>query len=146
MEEAGVPVFYTDQLKEIYFTILPGTPRTTLEGDYVGHGLTQYKGPRPRVRLSYTAESLPKALIHELGHHIDVLEDICSRADVVKEFEAHKKKTAELIEGGYEKRTVGEYVAGGFEMYYFGDRKWFKKHRRVLHDVISSCHRKYTGK
>lgn len=132
MEEADVPISYTNELEEIYFTKIPGGNH----GDYCSD----------RIRLAAdkkTREILGKVLVHELAHHVDDQEDICSDDRLMKE----KKKKAKYMSDTYAKRNVGEYFAVGFEVYYFGtdkEKRQMKKKNPYLHRTIEAIHKKYS--
>lgn len=130
MEELGVPASYTVGLSEIYFTRLPGT-----HGDYLDC----------RIRLSTdsrTLELIDKVFVHELGHHIDDMEDVTSSDDL-----KHEKKTrSKHMSDGYARKNVSEYFAVGFEIYYCGtieEKRKMKKKNPVLFRTISRLHRRF---
>ena len=133
MEELRVPFAYTDELDEIYFTILHRN-----HGDYLPS----------RVRLSCSRQSLDcleSTFVHELGHHIDNVEDISERDSIIEE----KRTSARYMSDTYARSGVGEYVAVGFEVYYVGTREQRRRMRGLnprLYNVISYVHRKYRGK
>ncbi len=131
MDELGVPFSYADELEEIYFTILPGK-----------HG--QYSPCE--IQLSVTRDSrlaLDRTLIHELGHHLDNVEDISERPSVIRE----KREGAKTMLDPYANTSVSEYVAVGFEVYYVGtrvERARMRRHNPKLYRIIADIHRKYS--
>lgn len=130
MDDASVPFGFTEGLREIYFTYLPSS-----RGDYeAGH-----------VRLSCDAGSkvLDTTLVHELGHHLDVIEGISTRLKVVQEYMMTRKLVAPA---GGTSDDCEEYVAIGFELFYFGKRGTktrLKKENPKLYNVIRYLHDKY---
>lgn len=134
MEEAGVPIRYSEEVKEIYFTHL----KDSTHGDY-NDGT---------IRLSCGHESRQiheKTLVHELAHHIDAIENISDREHIIVE----KRKKAGMLPDTYAKKNVGEYIAIGFEVYYFGSREERAKMRKRnprLWNVIRYLHRKYKSR
>lgn len=134
MEESNVPFSYTEELKEIYFTLLPGKTH----GDYING----------RIRLSCghaSSDIQPVTLVHELAHHIDELEDISGRESVAIE----KKNKANMLQDKYAQKNISEYVAIGFEVYYFGDKKAraeMKKNNPKLWNTIKNLHSKYRSR
>lgn len=130
MEELGVPAAYTVGLDEIYFTRLRGT-----HGDYLDC----------KIRLSTdqkTMELIDKVFIHELGHHVDDMEDVTSSDELQEE----KKKKSQHMPDGYARKNVSEYFAVGFEVYYCGsvkEKKGMKKKNPVLFRTISRLHRRF---
>lgn len=133
MTDARVPFAYSEGLREVYFTYLPNR-----RGDYEpGH-----------VRLSCDASGgvLDTTFAHELGHHLDEIEKLSTRRKVVEE---HETKTLEAPAGGSSRKDIEEYVAIGFELYYFGKRgikTRLKKENPKLYNVIHHLHRKYKNK
>lgn len=131
MEERNVPISYTEDLAEIYFTHL----KDKTYGDYADN----------KIRLSCcvsTTNELDRTLVHELGHHIDEREDISGRTSIIKE----KRTCSKFIDDRYADKNIGEYVAVGFEIYYFGTKEVkakFKKKNPKLFNVIRYLHRKY---
>lgn len=133
MERIGVPPAFTENLEVIEITILKG-----LLGDYLNG----------RLRLSSTAEArknLGKVFVHELGHHIDDEEEISEDEKIKQE----KKKAAKFMSDAYAKKSVGEYVAVGFEVYYYGtkeEKAKMKKKNPVLYRKIASIHEQFKSK
>lgn len=131
LEEANVPLSYTKGVHEIQFTLMPG-----LHGDY-------FDG---KIRLSCMNQSLPiiaQTFVHELAHHVDEVEDISSSDDLMKE----KKRKAKHIDDSYASKNIAEYIAVGFEVFYFGGEEERKKLRECnpkLYRTISRLHRKYS--
>ena len=134
MEELGVPIAYTEDLVEIYFTKLPG-------GD---HG--DYSSGRIRLAADKkTRDILDKVFVHELAHHLDDQEDVTSDDILCKE----KKLKAKHMPDAYAKKNVGEYLAVGFEVYYLGSKKEKTKMRKMnprLFKTIASLHRRFNRK
>jgi hypothetical protein len=134
LTDAGVPFAYSEGLQEVYFTYLPNR-----RGDYEpGH-----------VRLSCDASGgvLDTTFAHELGHHLDAIEKLSTRRRVVEEHET--TKTLEAPAGGSSMKNIEEYVAIGFELYYFGKRgtkSRLKRENPKLFNVIQHLHQKYKNK
>jgi len=132
MEEHDVPISYTKFLREIYFTRLPG-------GD---HG--DYHDDRVRLAADKkTALVLGKVFVHELAHHLDDHEDIVSDDHLFRE----KKKCAKHMSDAYAKKNVGEYLAVGFEVFYFGaavEKAKLRKMNPRLYKTIAALHRKFS--
>ena len=130
MEELHVPIAFTRELKEIYITVLPN-----VYGDYFSD----------KIRLSYSAEGrkiLGRTLIHELGHHIDVIEGISDEPNILKE----RKNKSRFIEDIDARRRDDEYVAVGFETFYLGtseEKAKMRRHNRQLFEAIARVHRRY---
>lgn len=136
IEEAGVPIAFTDNLKEIYFTILRDVDVDTfLQGDYK-HGI---------IRINTSIENRPdihRTFVHELGHHVDAEHDICHRPKVIVE----KPQRSRHMADPYARKSLGEYIACGFETYYFGSRPHRGNFRRLnpkLYNVIHYLHQKF---
>lgn len=134
MEEAGVPFTFTEGVKKIYFTHLPdGT-----HGDYNSGN----------IRLScghISRETYASTLVHELAHHLDEEEDISGRESIIVE----KRKKARFMTDKYARKNIGEYIAVGFEVYYFGtriERAKMRKRNPRLYNVIKYLHRKYRSR
>lgn len=134
MEEANVPVAYTAELQDIYFTILTG-PNA---GDYDHDG---------KIRVSCSSAAgwaIERTFIHEIAHHVDDNEDVSSRPEIM----AEKKTKAKHLDS-YAKKNSSEYVAIGFEIYYFGDkveRTRMRKKCKRLYWAIRTLHKKYSAK
>lgn len=132
MEEIGVPISYTRDLKNIYFTYLKGGDH----GDYCNH----------RIRISCdkrTREIMDKVFIHEIAHHVDDMEDITSDDMLMRE----KKLKGKHMADSYARKNVGEYFAVGFEVYYFGtvkEKKTMRTKNPYLYKKIQSLHRKFS--
>lgn len=140
MEVHKVPIAYTEGLKEIYFTLLPSYSKGRVtSGDYDAIG---------KIRLSCdttSRDSFDRNLIHELAHHVDEMEGISDRESIIEE----KRTSARHIPDAYARKDVSEYVAVGFEIYYFGTRTQRGELRRQnpkLYNVIRYIHRKYSAK
>lgn len=128
MEEAGVPVAYTDGLREIYLTHLRGGR----DGDY-SDGVIRVSCS-PQVQLART-------LTHELAHHVDEAEDISGGAAVRSEWGSRPDL------GGidaYALTDPAEFVAVGFEEYYFGKRTRLRRRLPRLFRAVSEAHSKYS--
>lgn len=129
MNDAKVPFEYTEGLKEIYFTFLPEH-----RGDYEdGH-----------IRLSCDDELhvLQTTLVHELGHHLDEIKHISNRPKIIDE---SKKCLLVAPEGGKSYNTE-EYIAIGFELFYFGKRgskEKLKQENPKLYNIIKHLHKTY---
>lgn len=123
VEEAGVPISFTDGVKEIYFTFLRENRGQYLDG---------------LVELCATETDLRKicsSFVHELGHHIDELRGMSDRKKIIEE----KRKSSHLMPDSYARKNVDEYVACGFEVYYFGTRKQrgdFRRSNPKLYNAI----------
>jgi hypothetical protein len=132
MEELGVPIAYTEDLEEIYFTKLPGGDH----GDYVGG----------RIRMSAdkkTREIMDKVFVHEIAHHMDDQEDVTSDETLNEE----RKLKAKHMSDTYAKKNVSEYLAVGFEVYYLGSREEKAKMKKMnprLYKTIASLHRRFS--
>ncbi len=132
LNQAKVPFSYTEYLREIYFTFLPNK-----RGDYEpGY-----------IRLSSCMDDLnvlATTMVHELGHHIDELEGIYKRPKLIEEFKNKKIKTeaTNLIS-----EDIHEYIAIGFELFYFGKhgaKQKMKQENYKLYNCIKYLHYKYT--
>lgn len=131
IEEAGVPIAYTRGVKDVYFTIFAHLHA----GDYRDGQIRIDCGVNSHVML-------PEILIHELAHHLDDEELISERPEIRKE----KKEAAKYLEDKYARTNVSEYVAVGFEVFYFGsppEKEQFRKHNPALHSAIAEIHEKY---
>jgi hypothetical protein len=134
MEEARIPFSYTEGVEQIYFTLLRG--RT--HGDYSDGTIRLSCGHESRDTYAST-------LVHELAHHLDEEEDISGRDSIIIE----KRSQARHLSDNYAQKNIGEYVAVGFEVYYFGSRDEKIRMRRKnprLWNVIKYIHRKYRSK
>lgn len=137
MEERGVPFAYTEKLKELRFTILKGS----IVGNY-GKGLIHLS---PQGWGPGSDESMCQTFIHELGHHIDEQEAISSDLKIIKE----KKTCAKHLPDSYGTKNIDEYIAVGFEVFYFGsnkDKKKLRKKNKHLYKRIMQAHRKYRNR
>ena len=133
MEELGVPLGYTKGLKEIRFTIHRDSG-TYMDGVIKLDSLRTW-GPG-------CVDSVCQTFVHELGHHVDETEAISCDHELVKE----KVKKSCKMPDSYAQKSASEYVAVGFEVFYFGDRKersMMKKSNPKLYSIISRLHRKY---
>ena len=134
MEELGIPIAYTMNLEEIYFTFLKGRDH----GDYrVG-----------KIRISSnkeTKEIMDSVFVHELAHFVDDMDDVTSNDLLIKE----KKQRAKYMPDPYAKKNVGEYLAVGFEVYYLGtdeEKKRMRKSNPRLYRTIASLHHRFSRK
>jgi hypothetical protein len=131
MGELGVPFSYCDELEEIYFTLLPHK-----HGQYAPH----------EIWLSTSLDSrgcIDRTLVHELGHHIDNVEELSERLPIIEE----KRLQSKFMPDNYARQDVGEYIAVGFEVYYLGTREQRRKMRELnprLYRTIGDVHRKYS--
>lgn len=134
MEEHEVPLAYSDEIEEIYFTYLS----SKFYADHLNGKI--------RLSCTYAAiEELEKNFVHELAHNMDDREFISIRDSIIKE----KKLKVKYINDKYAKKNVGEYVAVGFEIFYFGTKKEkrsLKRHNSKLYNVILDLHKKYRSK
>lgn len=131
MTDAGVPFGYSEGLKEIYFT-------------YLLNNRGEYEAGRVRLSCDASGDVLDTTFAHELGHHLDAIEKLSERPKVVEEHET--TKTLRAPAGGSSRKDIEEYVAIGFELYYFGKRgtkSRLKKENPKLYNVIKHLHRKY---
>ncbi len=130
MEELGVPLSFTEGLEEIYFTYLRGGHGYYLDG---------------KIRMSCSPESvvcLDRTLVHELGHHVDEIEDLSNRQAIIDE----KRLASRFMSDTYARKDVAEYVAVGFEMFYLGTPEQRAKMRKCnpkLYLAIQKIHRIY---
>jgi hypothetical protein len=135
LEEKSVPIGYTRDLESIYFTLLPPVSGALIMGDYFGNN----------IRLSYhvmNRNSIARTFIHELGHHVDDMEAISEEFHISHE----RKNKKKFMKNEAAKDSDSEYVAVGFEIFYFGsdkEKKLLKRHNRKLFDAISDVHEKY---
>lgn len=133
MEELNVPFGYTEDVKEIYFTVLSG-----MHGDYSDGNV--------RLHCGHESKKIhDRTLVHELAHHIDEVEAIGDRPGLAEE----KKKKARYLTDSYAKKNVTEYIAVGFEVYYCGSREEKRKMKRCnprLFNIIRYLHRKYKAR
>lgn len=128
MEELEVPVAYTYELTEIYFTNIPGA-----EGDYID-GV---------IRLKASVDTVDRTFVHELGHHIDEIEGCTLDDRLIRE----AKYRARYMSDKYARKNVAEYFAVGFEVFYFGapgERKKFRKLNPYLYRTITKLHQRYS--
>lgn len=134
IEEADVPISFTDGLKEIYFTILG-------EYDEGRHLAGDYKDGVIRISTHAISRSdIPQTFVHELAHHVDIEYDISLKKKIIEE----KPKAARFMPDRYARKDISEYVACGFEVFYFGTREQrgtFRKSNPRLYNVISYLHR-----
>lgn len=131
MEELEIPISYTKNLNELYFTKLPRDAGDYLDG---------------RIRLSVRKSdwvNVHRTFIHELGHLLDDHEALTDDDDLKKE----KKKKAKHLPDSYAKKDIYEYLAVGFEIFYCGtkkEKKNMKKKNPILFKKIKNLHKKYS--
>lgn len=129
MEMLNVPFAYTDQVKEIYFTLMHD------HGDQL----------HDKIRISFKKDfhdQLDRTLVHELAHNVDDHEGISDDPDIVKE----KRMCARYLPDVYARKAVIEYVAVGFEVFYCGTEHQKVKMKRlnpILYKWINRVHKKY---
>lgn len=129
MEDLGVPVAYTEELREIRFTKLRDM------GDYKDCVIRMSSNRRTR-------ESMDRVFVHELAHHVEETYDTCSNESI----HAEKRSSAKHLPDGYAKKNVFEYFAVGFEVYYCGtreERKKMKTKNPILYRTIHEIHRNF---
>jgi hypothetical protein len=134
MTDAGVPFAYSEGLREIYFT-------------YLLNNRGEYEAGRVILSCDAAGDVLDTTFAHELGHHLDVIEELSNRPKVMIEHET--TKTLKAPAGGSSKKDIEEYVAIGFEFYYFGKRgtkSRLKRENPKLYNIIDHLHRKYKDK
>jgi hypothetical protein len=134
MKLADVPFSFTEGLSEIYFTVLKQVDGEIVAGDYIDG----------RIRLSCGRHQIPlhHVLVHELGHHVDEIEGISSRPKVMDE----KRRRAHRLGRDQATEDVAEYIAIGFEVFYFGGRgakAQLMRDNPRLYNVLRYIHRKY---
>jgi hypothetical protein len=101
----GVPARFIEGVREITFTSLPKRSA----GDFLS-GM---------MRFSYGREHwsyLPNVFVHEMAHNLDDVHGFSKNKKLVREF----KSRAKFLSDGYAKKNIGEYIAVGFETFYFG--------------------------
>lgn len=129
MELLNVPFAYTNQVKEIYFTIMRD------HGDQL----------HDKIRISLKKNlktQLDATLIHELAHNVDDHECISDDPKILRE----KKECAKFLPDQYARKDVREYVAVGFEVFYCGTQQQRSKMRKcnpILYSWILKLHKKY---
>lgn len=130
LEEANVPLALTDGVTEIYFTILCNEN----VGNY-SKGVISISYCRVGRKLAW------KTLVHELAHHIDESEGISDGPEFIQEF----RSRSHLLVDDYARELPREYLAVGFETFYFGmkwERRRMRKRNPLLWRTISSIHRR----
>jgi hypothetical protein len=135
MEERDVPFNYTKGLKHVRFTILKDGG-TYLNKEIMIHMQNECG--------SWWRESICQRFIHEVGHYVDEVEAICEDINVINE-----KKSVLYYPNTYSKKNIYEYIATGFEIYYFGseeERRLQKKNNKQLYKRIKEAHNKYKSK
>lgn len=127
LEELKVPPGYTRGLEEIYFTRHLVGAVGTHEGNVI------------RV----TANMLKvKVLIHELGHHVDDLEDVSLDGHLASE----RKLRGEMLDDAYGQKNDSEYLCVGFEVFYAGnvaDKNRLRRNNPLLYRTIQRLHDRY---
>lgn len=127
-----MPIAYTIGVREVYFTIFSQRHA----GDY--------RDGKIRMDCGVNSQRmLPEILIHELAHHLDDEELLSDRPEI----RAEKKLGSKFMEDKYAQTNIGEYVAVGFEVYYFGvepEKESLRKHNPALYSAIDEVHRKYS--
>lgn len=127
LEELDVPAAYTRGLEEIYFS------------RHLIRRVGSYEGDVIKV----TANLLKvRVLIHELGHHIDFLEDVTLDGRLDRE----RKERGDLMVDPYSKKDDSEYFAVGFEVYYAGnvaEKSRMRRNNPLLWKAISRVHERY---
>ena len=113
MEELEFPHQYTKGLKEIYFTFL----KSNLEGDYDNDGAI-------RIACNKKFKLIHETFIHEVGHHVDALEDVSNDPDLIAEW---RLKSGSFFHADM-RRDPSEYFAIGFERYHTGGNITSKSH------------------
>jgi hypothetical protein len=132
LEEAGVPFAYTEGLDEVYFTLLRG-----VHGDYFRSRIRLSSGPRTRPILV-------RSFVHELAHHVDEAEGLSDR-----EFIEEERRRAGNRMDNFARENSEEYVAYGFETFYFGteeQRERLREHNPRLHQAILRTHARYRAR
>jgi hypothetical protein len=130
MEVGDVPLAYAREIDEISFTILSGKM-----GDFLNGRIQVSCGP-------LCADELPKILVHELAHSLDEIEDLSSDWRLTRE----RKRKRRHIGDPEARRSNDEYLAVGFEDFYFGGPHQLQRLRRrmpYLYNVIRRMHLKY---
>lgn len=129
LEESGFPIEYSRGVILIYFMMMKGDA-----GRYVQSAIGVSHGSLPQMT---------RTLIHEIGHHVDANEGISEDPKIISE----KSKRARYLSDAYARKDVGEYVAVGFETYYFGgtaEKERMKRLNPQLYDRIAKIHNQYT--
>jgi hypothetical protein len=131
MEELNVPIGFTKELSEINFTVLDAATDAN------------YWNGKIQIAMGNNRRNKDRAFIHELGHHVEDLEDIAGIEEIVLE----KKTSAHFLPDKYARKNVSEYIAVGFEFFYCGtsdQKRKMRKRNPRLYRVISQIHKKYS--
>lgn len=130
MRALKVPVQYTFGLNEIYFT------RMSEDGDY-------YKS-RLRICVHHRSwVTADRTLVHELAHHLEDVVGASKDPELAKE----KETSVQHMPDGYARKSISEYLACGFEVYYCGDSKQRQKMKLknpILFNTIRRLHRRFS--
>lgn len=135
MEERDVPFAYTKTLRLIRFTV-------HMHSGTYGDGEIMLKASGGCG--AWFREMICQTFVHELGHHVDYLEAISDDPLVIKE-----KRNATHFPEPYARKNVMEYVAVGFEVFYFGskeEKSQLKRYNKNLYRRIKQAHEKYKNK
>lgn len=139
-EECGLPFAYSDQVREIYFTILPIRKNLAIHGRYI------YTSNSIIVSCnSRNSEPMINTIVHEIGHHIDSVECISEYEGIRSEYSTG----AQHLPDPGALKNVDEYVAFGFETFYLGtsvDRRKMRHLNPILWRMLSLIHRVYRSK
>lgn len=98
-----------------------------------------------RIRLSCSSfywEEIVRTLIHEIGHHVDDMEDISSEENLQEEFDQVGKTMFYQVG----RKNVGEYLAVGFEIFYSGnkaEKRLLKDKHPALWKAVGKVHRRF---
>lgn len=137
MEELGVPVAYSGNLKEVIFTrSLPSRTGTRNHGDYVNSRIRMASGRD-------TVDVMDRVFVHELAHHVDDQEDVTGDGLL----EDERKRRWKHMPDRYARKNAGEYLAVGFEYFYCGteeERAQMKRKNPRLYRTIASLHRRFS--
>ena len=133
MEELEVPIAYTNELEELYFT-------------RIGSDHGEYCSGKIKIASDQkTKDIMDKVLVHELAHHVDDQEDITSDDKLIEEKKTHGK----YMPDRYARKNIYEYFAVGFEIYYLGTDIQKKKMKRInprLYKLIHRVHKRFSRK
>lgn len=132
LEEIGFPLGYTSELEEIRFTWVKNCG---------GYYLDNKVWVAPHIDRALMVSNL----IHEIGHHVEEMEDLTERESLIRE----KKERGHLIDDTYSQKNIYEYIACGFQVYYCGttlQKKNLRKNNPKLYNVINWLHRKYKAR
>ena len=131
MELSGVPIGYAHGLKRISITPI----------DSCDDGL--YHNDRIKVSCrDDVSRDLCQVLAHELAHHLHDHKAIEVSSSLRREF----RRRARFLPDSYARESVYEYVAVGFEVYYFANEKTRSRMRTknpVLYSLIKKTHKQH---